>query len=476
MSVHGPCWRLVVGVLLVGAVARLDQRADTVLECEAISPRAEPKSMSTGAPSLRMMMLSGAMSRCRKSALWISSSASSSGAMMRVELVLARRAPEALQPALEAAALLEVEHHVAGVVGAEVAVDAHDVGVVERGERLRFLDEAVEAPAGSRRRSPASAARHRCAPSRAAIVGREIFLDGDQAGERDLVGEIGDAEAAGAQHALDAVVADQLGPVRQRQQVAVDAGMGCIAFAIAASPRPMVTRTREHCPANCSWPPSHLQRAHSSERRHERNACRVRAILWRNNGAALASANLCAGRCATAMFLPSCSGTDLLRRVGNAATKHSGRAHCHRPRGSLHRSSWLVPAAIAQGPERISAAASPSKDAVERRVALERRLGRRGRAHDRARRRGEQDDVPPLIAGAFGRVAAAGGRARLLSLAIAGAPEARLAAISPRQAQSRHRRCSRANRPTPPTSAVAAPRRGSSLPRTAKTLPLGGPG
>ena len=67
--------------------------------------------------------------------------------MMRVELLLARRAPRPFSQRLEALALLEVEHHVAGVVGAEVAVDAHDVGVVELGERLRFLDEAVEAPA-----------------------------------------------------------------------------------------------------------------------------------------------------------------------------------------------------------------------------------------------------------------------------------------------------------------------------------------
>ena len=51
-------------------------------DCEAISPRAEPKSISTGEPSLRTMMLSGAMSRCRKSAAWMISSASSSGAII----------------------------------------------------------------------------------------------------------------------------------------------------------------------------------------------------------------------------------------------------------------------------------------------------------------------------------------------------------------------------------------------------------
>ncbi len=135
-----------------------------------------------------------------------------------VELLLARGAPEALEPGLEALALLEVEHHVAGVVGAEVAVDAHDVGVVELGKRLRFLDEAIEAPAvvagavlRARRRIDAAVAR--------GDVARKVFLDGDHAGERNLVGEIGHAEAAGAQHALDAIVADQLGSAWQRDEI-----------------------------------------------------------------------------------------------------------------------------------------------------------------------------------------------------------------------------------------------------------------
>ena len=55
--------------------------------------------------------------------------------------------------------------------------------------------------------------------ARAAKSAGKVFLDGDEAGERHLVGQIGDAETARAQHPLDAVVADQLGPVRQGQQV-----------------------------------------------------------------------------------------------------------------------------------------------------------------------------------------------------------------------------------------------------------------
>jgi hypothetical protein len=46
-----------------------------------------------------------------------------------------------------ASVFLEVEHHVGGVVGAEVAVDADDIRMVEPGQGLGFLDEAVEAPA-----------------------------------------------------------------------------------------------------------------------------------------------------------------------------------------------------------------------------------------------------------------------------------------------------------------------------------------
>ena len=135
-----------------------------------------------------------------------------------VELFLARRPAQALQPALEALAFLEVEDHVAGVVGAEVAVNAHDVAVVELGKRLRFLDEPVEAPAvvagavlRARRRIDAAVARR--------DVAREVFLDGDHAGERDLVGEIRHAESAGAQHPLDAIVADQFGPAWQRNEI-----------------------------------------------------------------------------------------------------------------------------------------------------------------------------------------------------------------------------------------------------------------
>ena len=63
-----------------------------------------------------------------------------------VELELPWRAAKALQPRFEALALLELQDHVAGVVGPEIAVDTDDVAVVELGQRLRLGDEALQPP------------------------------------------------------------------------------------------------------------------------------------------------------------------------------------------------------------------------------------------------------------------------------------------------------------------------------------------
>ena len=135
-----------------------------------------------------------------------------------VELFLPRGAPKALEPALEALALLEVEDHVAGIVGAEVAIDAHDIAVVELGERLRFLDEAIKTPA-----VVAGAVLRTRRSIDAAVAGgdvaREVLLDGDHARERNLVGEISHTKAAGAQHPLDAIVANQLGSAWQGDEI-----------------------------------------------------------------------------------------------------------------------------------------------------------------------------------------------------------------------------------------------------------------
>jgi len=47
----------------------------------------------------------------------------------------------------------------------------------------------------------------------------KILFDGDKACECNLVREIGDAETAGPQHSLNAVVADEFGSARQRYEI-----------------------------------------------------------------------------------------------------------------------------------------------------------------------------------------------------------------------------------------------------------------
>jgi hypothetical protein len=130
----------------------------------------------------------------------------------------ASRTGAIIQPAFEALPFLEVQHHVAGVVRAEVAIDPHDVRVREFRESLRFLDEAVEPPfviAGAILR----AWRRLDAIGTSGKIAGKIFLDRDDAVERDLVGEIGHAEPAGAEDALDFVIAYEFGPARKRNEV-----------------------------------------------------------------------------------------------------------------------------------------------------------------------------------------------------------------------------------------------------------------
>ena len=68
------------------------------------------------------------------------------GTKQSIQLCLPRRPAKTAQPCLEAAALLELQHHVAGVIFAEIAVYSDNVGVIEARERLGFFDEPVEAP------------------------------------------------------------------------------------------------------------------------------------------------------------------------------------------------------------------------------------------------------------------------------------------------------------------------------------------
>ena len=110
-----------------------------------------------------------------------------------------------LQDLGEARAMLVSHHQVGGAVGLEVAVDPHDVVVVEAHQRARFVAEPFQAPpeglgiggdqrmhAGAGRRSRRNGAR-------------QVFLDRDRAADHRLGRLIGNAEAARAEHALDAV-------------------------------------------------------------------------------------------------------------------------------------------------------------------------------------------------------------------------------------------------------------------------------
>ena len=192
-----------------------------------------------------------------------------------VEFRLPRRALEALQPGLEAAALLEVEHHVGGVVGAEVAMHPHDVGVVETRQRLRFLDEAIK--------TPLIVARHFLRAWRGADalacrkVSRKILLDGDEPSQGLLVREVGDAEATGAQHTPYVVVADQLRPVRQGQQVRRWSWLGLHRLPFSGPP---VGRKGEFPTWRSLLP--RLCRAGTPARKAE--GASLQALMWRNNG------------------------------------------------------------------------------------------------------------------------------------------------------------------------------------------------
>jgi len=122
-----------------------------------------------------------------------------------IELVLARRAAEALEPGLEALAILVLQDNEPRVRLAEEAIDADDVRVIEAGQRARLVKKALEAPLvvtgavlGAGLRGLVVIAHRE--------IDREVLLDRHHPGERYFLGKVGDAEAAGAQDTLDAIV------------------------------------------------------------------------------------------------------------------------------------------------------------------------------------------------------------------------------------------------------------------------------
>ena len=140
----------------------------------------------------------------------------------RIELLLRRQPAEAVQPGLEAVPLLEAHHHVGGGVGLEHARDAHDARVLEARQRARFLQEVGAAPV---ERLPVAVGLGLDAHGGVAVAEVEgvVFLDGDQGAEIDVLGLVGDAEAARAHHPLDAVAPVENGIDRQTQAAVQDA-------------------------------------------------------------------------------------------------------------------------------------------------------------------------------------------------------------------------------------------------------------
>ncbi len=133
-----------------------------------------------------------------------------------IELVLRGRPSEALEPSLEVLPLLEAHHHVGGGVGLEHAADAHDARMLEARQRARFQQEVGAAPI-ERRFMPVRFGPHAHGGVAVAEVEGVVLLDGDEGGEIDVLGLVGNAEATRADHARNAVAAVEHGVCRQNQ-------------------------------------------------------------------------------------------------------------------------------------------------------------------------------------------------------------------------------------------------------------------
>ena len=93
----------------------------------------------------------------------------------------AGRAPERLQPRLEALTFLEMQHHVGGVVRPENPMHLDDVAVIEPRERLRLVFETIEAPVVVACATVRPGCRLEVLLTLAAKSLREILLDADLA-------------------------------------------------------------------------------------------------------------------------------------------------------------------------------------------------------------------------------------------------------------------------------------------------------
>ena len=151
---------------------------------------------------------------------------------------------------------LDILHdEIGGAVVLEIAVDGDDVGMLERDQRLRLLAEAIEAPVESFLGRGADRADLRAIGRARGEARGQILLDRDLAPDLDFLGQIGDAEAARAEHAQDAIAVEF---VPDRQGVDVVVGQAwfraaqCVCRSEDRAPRP--------CPQRASLRPMPIMR------------------------------------------------------------------------------------------------------------------------------------------------------------------------------------------------------------------------
>src|SRR5262249_46876319 len=141
------------------------------------------------------------------------------GAMDEVEAVEQRpderedralvEGPAAADPLAQGLPGYELHHHVRGAVRLEEAQHAHDVGVTERGERARLVEEARQAPL-ERLGCGLALRLHRLIVAALGEIAGQVLLDRDLEVEVRIGREIGQAEAADPQGLLDLVLVQRI--------------------------------------------------------------------------------------------------------------------------------------------------------------------------------------------------------------------------------------------------------------------------
>ena len=99
---------------------------------------------------------------------------------------------------------LVFHHHVGGAIGLEYAVYADDVGVLQCGQRFRFLEKATDS-VGEFLRTVRGNRGYLVVPLARGDVFGKVFLDGNLAPEVFIVSQVGDPESAGSEHRANPV-------------------------------------------------------------------------------------------------------------------------------------------------------------------------------------------------------------------------------------------------------------------------------